>query len=375
MNKIIPIFTQKDVAQDHQWNFVQRKMNFDKNLNLTKFCNHPFNTISIDGRGDVYACVCQAWLPLSIGKIWEFSSLNSILDSDKSLVIQESILDGSYRYCDHVACSIINENSLQDKIPFKSINWINFVIDDSCNLSCPSCRTSLRFAKEHSDAYNEKIDIVKHCIRLIENHPNPLKFTISGDGDPFASHVYRYFLSNLSLRNKPNIEIEIVTNGILLKDYWEKLSKIHDNLVRIKISFDAGSIDVYKITRRGGNWNKLLESVKYIVDWKNKLKSKSVITANFVVQQANYLDMKKYILLCQELGIDEINFQRLQDWGTFRDFKKENIFDPQHPEFDKFTSQLTDSIFQLPNVNLTNIINFYHEFVRTSKTTQSINRN
>ena len=91
--------TSNDVAADHRWNFVQRNMNFEKDLKLKgRYCYHPFNTITIDSAGDVFPCVCQAWLPISLGKIWDFDSLNHIVRNPRAREIQASILDGSYRY-------------------------------------------------------------------------------------------------------------------------------------------------------------------------------------------------------------------------------------------------------------------------------------
>ncbi len=364
MNKTIPILTKDDIAPDHAWNFVQRGMSFDKNLNLHGlYCHHPFNTISIDGNGDVFVCICQAWVPISVGKIWEFKTLNDVLNSPKAVTIQKSIEDGSYRYCDSASCSIIHEKSLSIELPQKVINWINFSLDESCNLSCPSCRTEMRFIKESSEKFNFKLNLVNYIISLIEAHQNNLKFTLSGDGDPFASLVYRHFLSSLNLHGKNNIEIELVTNGILLKDFWSKIEKIHDNLVRVKISFDAGSESVYNITRRGGNWNKLLESVKYLVDWKKQKNSPVTLTSNFVVQKANFRDMKSYIELCHRIGFDEINFQKIQDWGTFKNFQNENIFLYDHPEHLEFVDHLKDDIFKLHKINFTNMTGFYNAVV------------
>ena len=140
MNKVIPLVDirsihsdnrlfKSDVAKDHIWTFDQREMNFDKDLGLTgKYCYHPFNTITVDGFGDVYVCICQAWLPISVGKIWEFDSLKAIVQSPRAREIQSSIIDGSYRYCDHNTCSIIQEGELENRIEHRpdTVNWINF---------------------------------------------------------------------------------------------------------------------------------------------------------------------------------------------------------------------------------------------------------
>lgn len=348
--------TQNDVAADHSWTFVQRGMNFEKDLKLTgRYCYHPFNTITIDSAGDVYPCICQAWLPVSLGKIWEFESLDDILRTARAREIQASILDGSYKYCDNNTCGILQTNDLQNKISHKpdTINWINFAIDSSCNLTCPSCRKDFIFVSDGPE-YERRIRIVDHIAKLIEQHTQWIKFSLSGDGDPFASLIYRDLLSKLNVTGK-QVEIEIITNGILAKAHWHKMSGIHQNVVRFKVSFDAGSEQVYNVTRRGGDWNKLLDSCRFMSKWKQKNYSSMVLTANFVVQTANYRDMTAYVELCDQLGFDEINFQAVNDWGTFANFKQHAVWESSHPEHGEFLKQLQHPSLNNSKVNLTNL--------------------
>lgn len=345
-----------DVADDHIYTYSNRQMDFNKDLKLTGlYCYHPFNTITVDGFGDIYMCICQAWLPVSVGKIWEFNNFEDIVASVKAREIQASIIDGTYRYCDHHTCSIIKEKQLKQKIDHRpdTINWINFSIDSSCNLSCPSCRTEFKFIKNGPE-YAHRIKIVKHLVKLIEQHNHWLKFTLSGDGDPFASLIYRHLMSNLKLDDKL-VEIEIVTNGILCKAHWHKLSGIHKNIVRTKISFDAGSESVYNVTRRGGDWKKLLESCQYLAKWKQKNYSNMTLTANFVVQTANYFDMPAFVDLCNNLGFDEINFQKITDWGTFKHFKDHAVWQQDHPLHSDFLKILQHPSLNSKKINFTNL--------------------
>jgi molybdenum cofactor biosynthesis enzyme MoaA len=369
LNKIVPLIkldstvykdrrllTHDDVEPDHRWNFKQRGMTFDKDLKLKgKYCYHPFNTITIDKFGDIYTCICQAWLPITIGKVLEFNSFEEIVQSAKSREIQASILDGTYKYCDDNSCTIIKHDQLSTYIGHRkdTIDWINFALDDSCNLTCPSCRKEFKFVSDGVE-YDYRIKVVDHLIKLIANHTSKLKFTLSGDGDPFASSIYRHFLTNLKLNNK-DIEIEIVTNGVLVKDHWHKMSGVYDNIVRFKFSFDAGSKEVYEKIRRGGNWDKLLDSVRYIVNWKKSKNLRLPLTSNFVVQTGNYKDMIKYVELCDSLGFDEINFQKIDNWGTFDNFKEHAVWHVDHLNHKDFLKQLKQ-INLNKKVNLTNLI-------------------
>lgn len=362
MNKTIPILTVGDVAEAHQWTYQQRGMDFTKDLGLKgKYCYHPFNTITIDGLGDVYMCICQAWLPVSVGNILDFDNLKDIVSSVKARQIQSSIHDGSYRYCDSNTCSIIREKELSNRIDHRpdNINWINFALDPSCNLTCPSCRKEFVFHSEGPE-FDHRIRIVDHLIKLIENHNHWIKFSLSGDGDPFASLIYRYLLSNLHVDNK-EVEIEIITNGILAKAHWHKMSGVHKNVIRFKMSIDAGSEAVYNVTRRGGDWHKLLESARYIKQWKSETQSDMMLTANFVVQQANYKDMIRYTELCTDIGFDEINFQKIVDWGTFDNFAYQAVWQKTHPEYHDFLKLLRDPSLNTNKVNLTNLYDLKDE--------------
>lgn len=344
------------MPNDHRWTYQQRSMDFSKDLNLKgKYCHHPFNTVTIDGEGDCYVCVCQAWLPISVGNIFEFNSLQEIAQSPKAREIQRSILDGSYRYCDHNTCSMIKENILEDEIKHRpdTINWINFAVDPSCNLTCPSCRKEFIFLKQGFE-YDKKIRIMEHISKLIKEHNHWVKFSLSGDGDPFASLVYRHFLSILDLTKQSNtVQIEIVTNGILLQDHWYKLEKIYKNIIRTKISLDAGSKKVYNITRRRGDWNKVLENIKFLTKWKQDNNSNMEIVTNFVVQTQNYEDMPEYVRICDELGVDEINFQKIVDWSTFDNFEKEAVWLRTHPEYKNFLNILKS--LNNRKINFTNV--------------------
>lgn len=356
--------TTNDIPKDYQWQFQQNNLTFNKDLKLkNQYCHHPFNSITVDGNGDVFMCICQAWLPVSVGKIWDFNSLEEIPKSARAREIQSSILDGSYKYCNHLSCSILKEESLDQRIDNRpdNINWVNLALDYSCNLSCPSCRSEFKFINDEGLDYDIRLSAAFHLAKLIENHNYPIKFSLANDGDPFASNIYLNFLNLLDLQKKnvEDVEIELITNGILLQDHWEKINKIHNNIVRVKISVDAGTENVYNITRRRGSWNKLINNIKFISQWKNKNNSKMILTSNFVVQTVNYKDMIKYVDICNQLGFDEINFQKIDNWGTFDNFKEHAIWLDSHPLHQDFLKYINDpKILDAPNVNLTNLSHF-----------------
>lgn len=354
--------TVNDVDPEHAHRFAESKMSFNKDLQLKgKYCYHPFNSVTIDTQGECFVCVCQAWLPISVGNILDFNSLTEIVQSPKARELQASILDGTYKYCDHNTCHLITRNELETRIDHRpdTVNWIVFAIDDSCNLSCPSCRTDLIFHNK-GEGFDHRMKISNHITKLIQEHRQFLKFTLSGDGDPFASHVYRNILENLHLTKDDHVEIEIVTNGILAKSHWDRMTGIHNHVTRFKISFDAGSSDIYDITRRGGDWNKLIESSEYIIKWKQKNYSDMEVVANFVVQTSNYKDIHNYVNITKKLGFDEIAFQKVVDWGKWNIngtnyFVNHAIWMESHPEYQDLVTILNDPLLNDKKIQLTNL--------------------
>lgn len=361
-NRVRTPLTVDDVDPTHAYRFTDSNMSFDKDLQLKgKYCYHPFNSVTIDTRGECFVCTCQAWLPISVGNILDFNSLTEIVQSPKAREIQSSIVDGTYKYCDHKTCHLIARNELETRLDHRpdTVNWIVFAIDDSCNLSCPSCRTELIFVNK-GEEFDHRMKISNHITKLIQEHHHFLRFTLSGDGDPFASHVYRNILENLQLTKDDQVEIEIVTNGILAKSHWDRMTGIHNHVTRFKISFDAGSAEVYDITRRGGDWGKLIESSEHIIKWKQKNYSDMEVVANFVVQTSNYKDIHNYVNITKKLGFDEIAFQKVVDWGKWDTsgvnyFVDHAVWMDSHSNYQELVTILNDPLLNDKRIQLTNL--------------------
>ncbi|MCK4708731.1 MAG: hypothetical protein KAU21_08945, partial [Gammaproteobacteria bacterium] len=70
----------------------------------------------------------------------------------------------------------------------------------------------------------------------------------------------------------------------------------------------------------------------------------------FVMQASNYREIPDFVRLCKRIGADKVNFTRLQNWGTFPEFAKENIFNNRHPHHHDFLKVLQDPILNDPIV-------------------------
>ena len=216
--------------------FEHYNIDTTKNLKIDRICSRPFDTVLIDKQGSCYACECQSWLPQSIGNL-QIKDLGEIITSDMREHLQSSIKDKSYRYCNENQCSYIKSGAVLHGQPDR-IQHLRLAIDDSCNLRCPSCRKGLIFHKEGS-AYNLGIRLADKINDWLYDYNHPIQVHIGSDGDPFASHVYRHFMSQTPRTN--NITYSILTNGLMFKEFHNHVPKVIANLKELGVSIDGAS--------------------------------------------------------------------------------------------------------------------------------------
>ena len=122
--------------------FTHYGIDTNKDLRIRSRCPRPYDTILIDKQGSCFACECQSWLPQSVGNL-QVRTLDEIINhSDMRKMLQGTIDDGTYRFCNEHQCSYIRSNGVLDDKPNR-IEHLRLAIDESCNLRCPSCRTKM----------------------------------------------------------------------------------------------------------------------------------------------------------------------------------------------------------------------------------------
>jgi hypothetical protein len=88
-------------------------------------CMHPFTRLEITPDGSVHVC-CAQLVPTAIGNI-ESKNAAEIIGSEKARKMRRSMLDGSYKYCNHLACPLMIREQLPSKFDTRilqdSVNW------------------------------------------------------------------------------------------------------------------------------------------------------------------------------------------------------------------------------------------------------------
>ena len=316
--------------------------------------------MSVDTNGNVILCGCLGWMPVTIGNLFQ-SPLQDLLDSALAQDIRQSIINGSYEYCNEKTCGIINNNQLNSigTVPDNVIplleNSKKFILpyeiviagDLTCNLSCPSCRT--RVIKQSPEQIEKQKQLGKILSQNIFTNPTDQKInlTLSTSGELFASSMLLSFVSSIDFDKFPNVTLKVQTNGLLCEQNWHKLGTAQSRIENITITFDAARAETYEILRRGGTWKELVAAMKFLSN--KKRDTGMIFNTRMVVHQQNYQEMLEFYNFSLEYGADRVEFVRLTDWGTYESkFSTQDVMDQNHPEFLQ-AQEIVKQITELPH--------------------------
>jgi MoaA/NifB/PqqE/SkfB family radical SAM enzyme len=212
--------------------------------------------------------------------------------------------------------------------------YITISLDLTCNLSCPSCRTSVTKTTE-----KQKIIAKEMGATLTKNlfsTPSDQEITlqISTSGELFASPMLLEFVSSIRKKDFPNVKLDIQTNGLLCEQYWHRLNELQSSVFRLTITFDAARQVTYEALRRGGSWVKLIKSMEFLALKKEEIGM--IFHTRMVVQQQNYQEIEEFYEFSKKYGADQIQYTRLNNWNTRSEDEhfKEDVFNPKHAEYE-----------------------------------------
>ena len=345
-------------------------------MDLKKYiCGVPFNSLEI--HNNVCFVCCPSWLPnkIEIGEI----QLKDIYNSKPVVDIRNSILDGSFKYCDKELCpylsKLVNYGVPSGPIHLKrNSHYKNSIIDNNtpeylvmnfdktCNYKCPSCRVDL--IVENSEGLKR----IEKTIEDIDTYysKNVKTLYITGSGDPFVSVSFRNYLRNFDPKKYPKLQnIHLHTNASMWnKEMWDSMPNVHKYVHTCEISIDAGTKDTYENkTRLGGKWDNLINNLNFI----KTIPTLNNIKTSFVVQDTNYMEMETFYDLMYSIFGKKVNvfFGKITNWGTFSEggFKLKQVWDYNHPEHELFKINF-NKIWKNSNV----FHNLYEFIDNTNKT-------
>lgn len=306
------------------WNYY-RKIYYTPHSQFVP-CHHPMYEAEITCSGKVFTC-CSAVIQYDIGTL-DTSSFKKIWHSPKAKLLRLSVLNGTAIFCSSEKCQ--NLISCKQKYIPKSEQVsdyplvLNFAMDSTCNLSCPSCRNDIQVADQQT--------VLKTLHTIDELDKDLYKYTrdlyVAGNGECMVSHIYQSFLEN-DVVNYFNGNLHLLTNGLIINDHIIKAITAKFRPV-VLVSIDAGCKRTYEAIRCGGRYERVYANIRKYVEYKRKGLIASVI-ARFVIQVLNYSEIPLFIENMRNLGVDRIEFTRLVNGGTFSDraFESASLLDNQ----------------------------------------------
>lgn len=319
-------------------------------------CNKPFTFVEVGRNGDVIVC-CNSWNPAVIGNVLE-QSLEEIWCGEKAQIIRETIVDGSYKYCNYDTCPRIlnkiylqehtetNRLRLQRKGKSKTPSMLHFAVDNSCNLSCPSCRVS-KISQLQDDRKERAYQIITRSLDSMFQYPHEEHKVVSmdGSGETFSSDVYRRIFETHDVFTRtyqwPNLRFRLLTNGTMMTaKIQNKYSHLFSHLQELEVSIDAGNRESYERVRVGGHWDLLWQNLHYF--YENTLRSgqKTNWAWNIIMQKNNYESLPDLVALANSFPDHkpELNITGVLNWGTWSEseYLDHAVHLPTHPDYDRY---------------------------------------
>ena len=178
---------------------------------ISNFCIMPEKTVSVDMDSNCFLCNCTGWLPIPVGKVSDFNSYNEVFTSPTALMLRQNIAEKKYTWCavEHCGVSQHNINS--------PVFSLNIGVDNSCNLSCPSCRRDSIMINS-GPVYEQKLNDVLRMISWLDKITDPIVVSFGGTGDPLASSIMR----PLILEYSPKKNQYFINFFLYLQNYYSK---------------------------------------------------------------------------------------------------------------------------------------------------------
>jgi MoaA/NifB/PqqE/SkfB family radical SAM enzyme len=321
-------------------------------------CEMPFQRFDIVETGEINLC-CGHWLPKAIGSIDDENLLDT-LNSDSALAIRRSMLDGSYKYCNHLECvriaqdGITPRNAVNDPkvlgamatgdVTVDHLDNMLFAYDQSCNLACPSCRRERII--ERPSQNEAKARNIEAKLKPLIGRLKHLEINVAGE--IFVSKPSRQILGMISPEACPDLGIDLISNGVLFTPVeWAKFPGIHGKVNGVRISIDAARKPTFEKLRRFANYETLLSNLEFL----SGLRRRSEIgglSFSFTYQLENFLEMEEFVEFGRGYGVDKVIFEPLQNVGAFSDeeYRARAVHKPDHHLYSRLIEMIRRPVFQ-----------------------------
>lgn len=182
-----------------------------------------------------------------------------------------------------------------------------------CNHNCLMCwRSKIEKKGQYFIEEEKKSLTIDEYLKLLESLPKSVRFVdIVGGGEPLLFKEIGRLFSEIKKRS---IYGRLITNGALFNQ------KIINDLAicfwdEVRISFHAGSRNVYKKVNGVDDFEKVKTNIKMLVAL---AKQKKILKVSmlYVIQRDNVDDIVSFVNLAESLGVNEVEFDYIVPMNT-----------------------------------------------------------
>lgn len=280
-------------------------------------CKTMMNHLEILRNGETMCC-CSTFIEYNLGSVLDRGK-DEIWKSLRHRIMCLSLVNKTYSFCNKKMCPLFIGKSKQRTAididqPYCAIDDDPRVLalgyDKTCNLYCETCRDEICVAK--GDEKEAVDNITEKIIR--EYLPNTEFLIMAGDGEVMLSNAYKKVYTSSMCKPK---YIRLLSNGMLFdQKHWDEIRVGKNCPIMLTVSVDAATKETYEAIRRGSNFDILKRNMEF-ASYLRKNGELRYFRMNFVVQNRNYLEMPLFVEWGEELGVDEIFFTKVLNWGTW----------------------------------------------------------
>lgn len=341
---------------------LQKFIGADNGALLGRICPEPFKRFDVGPSGETLLC-CGHWLPTPIGNIMT-QEVGDVLNSHAARKIRASMLDGSFKYCNHLECSALIQGYLPKKqdvtepvlrraidhgeLNVDKVEQMLFAFDQSCNLSCPSCRVERIIEKPairdvKTEIVTKKLMPLLSGLKLLDINPA---------GEVFSSKPSRRILELVNRQDCPDLVIDIISNGTLFTEKeWANLPNLKGMVRAVRVSTDGATKPTFEKLRRLASWEVFIRNMEFL----GSLRASGEIRQfkmSFTYQLENFREMKEFIEFGSRFNVDFVIFERLQNLGAYSwdEFRSKAVHLSDHPLHHEFLEMIRDPAFGKPVV-------------------------
>ena len=172
-------------------------------------------------------------------------------------------------------------------------------ITEDCNLSCPMCRSEVK-----ADGKTMPFELFTRLVD--ETSPYCMSYSLFIWGEPLILNDFRERVQYVHNNKRPDCNIEISTNGMLLSEDMIRFLRRYE--VRVIVSFDGADALTFERIRRGASFERICENARGL----NRVYEDApldIAPATYTsIQKLNQAKLVEIVNRVSELGFRRVGF-------------------------------------------------------------------